>query len=345
MQAASAPGPEQAECKSATDNTIFDHIRKKSKEFPTLMVSKSMDSSYEPLILKKMKISRDQFEVEHGCLHADEATTLDFEPVEPRVSLTNTAEKCRGILGRSSEKSRMLFGIMDSPSEKSTMLSTTPDKSSLRNAGGKESPLEKSKVLSTSAENSLQFAVRGVNSSEKSKMLTTPDKSSLVSAGGKESPLEKSEVVSTSAENSLQFAARHVNSSENSKMLTTPDKSSLVFAGGKDSPLEKSKILISTPVEYPLKKGNPGENPFKTGTPVENSPQFAAQCDSPSKKRKSCISSPLPCLQAVQCTEQVRAAGQPFDIQEYVKEISRSRKNSQGGDPFAGYKSIFSFLY
>jgi ATP-dependent DNA helicase HFM1/MER3 len=114
--------------------------------------------------------------------------------------------------------------------------------------------------------------------------------------------------------------------------------------GGKDSSLEKSKILISTPVEYPLKKGNPGENPFKTGTPVENSPQFAAQRDSPSKKRKSCISSPLPCFQAVQCTE-VRVAGQPFDIQEYVKEISRSRRNSQGGDPFAGYKSIFSFLY
>ncbi|XP_066318886.1 ATP-dependent DNA helicase MER3 homolog isoform X1 [Miscanthus floridulus] len=343
--AASAPGPEQAECKSATDNTIFDHIRKKSKEFPTLMVSKSMDSSYEPLILKKMKISRDQFEVEHGCLHADEATTMDFEPVEPRVSPTNTAEKCRGILGRSSEKSRMLFGIMDSPSEKSKMLSTTPDKSSLQNAGGKESPLEKSKVLSTSAENSLQFAARRVSSSEKSKMLTTPDKSSLVFAGGKESPLEKSEVLSTSAENSLQFAARRVSSSEKSKMLTTPDESSPGFVGGKDSSLEKSKICISTPVEYPLKKGNPGENPFKTGTPVENSPQFAAQRDSPSKKRKSCISSPLPCFQAVQCTEQVRVAAQPFDIQEYVKEISRSRRNSQGGDPFAGYKSIFSFLY
>jgi ATP-dependent DNA helicase HFM1/MER3 len=344
MQAASAPGPEQEECKSATDNTIFDHIRKKSKEFPTLMVSKSMDSSYEPLILKKMKISRDQFEVEHGCLHADEATTMDFEPVEPRVSPTKTAEKCRGILGRSSEKSRMLFGIMDSPSEKSKMLSTTPDKSSLQNAGGKESPLEKSEVLSTSAENSLQFAARRVISSEKSKMLTTPDKSSLVFAGGKESPLEKSEVLSTSAENSLQFAARRVSSSEKSKMLTTPDESSPGSVGGKDSSLEKSKILISTPVEYPLKKGNPGENPFKTGTPVENSPQFAAQRDSPSKKRKSCISSPLPCFQAVQCTE-VRVAGQPFDIQEYVKEISRSRRNSQGGDPFAGYKSIFSFLY
>jgi len=190
----------------------------------------------------------------------------------------------------------MLFGKMDSPSEECKMLSTTPDKSSLQNAGGKESPLEKSKVLSTSAENS------------------------------------------------LQFAARRVSSSEKSKMLTTPDESSPGFVGGKDSPLEKSKILICTPVEYPLKKGNPGENPFKTGTPVENSPQFAAQRDSPSKKRKSCMSIPLPCFQAVQCTKQVGVAGQPFDIQEYCKDILRSRKDSQGGDPFVGYKSIFSFL-
>ena len=173
---------------------------------------------------------------------------------------------------------------------------------------------------------------------------TTPDKSSLQNAGGKESPLEKSKVVSTSAENSLQFAARRVSSSEKSKMLTTPDESSPGFVGGKDSSLEKSKIRISTPVEYPLKKGNPGENPFKTGTPVENSPQFAAQRDSPSKKRKSCISIPLPCFQAVQCTKQVGVAGQPFDIQEYCKDILRSRKDSQGGDPFVRYKSIFSFL-
>ena len=86
MQAASSPGPAEAECKGATDNTIFDHIRKKSKDFPTLMLSKSIDSSYEPRILKKMKISRDQFGVEHGSLHVGEATTIDSDPVEPRFT-------------------------------------------------------------------------------------------------------------------------------------------------------------------------------------------------------------------------------------------------------------------
>nr|ACG46582.1 hypothetical protein [Zea mays] len=117
------------------------------------------------------------------------------------------------------------------------------------------------------------------------------------------------------------------------------------FWAKKDSPSEKSKILINSPVEYPFKKGSPGENPFKTCSPVENSPKFAAQRDSPSEKRKSCISNPLPPFQqAVQCTKQVGVAGQPFDIKEYCKEILRSRNDSQGGDPFAGYKSIFSFL-
>ncbi|PWZ28079.1 ATP-dependent DNA helicase MER3 [Zea mays] len=338
-----APGPAEAECKGATDSTIFDHIRKKSKDFPTLMLSKSMDCSYEPLILKKMKISRDQFGVKHGCLHAGEATTMDFDPVEPRVFPTNTAEKFRGILGRSSERSRMLFGKMDSPFEKSEMLGTTPAESSLRFAGGKDSSLEKNKTLiRTPAENSLQIAARG-KESKVSKVLTNLDKSPLGFAGGKESKM--SNVPSTSAENSLQFAARRVRSSEKSKMLTTPYESSQAFLGEKDSPSEKSKILINSPVEYPFKKGSPGENPFKTCSPVENSPKFAAQRDSPSEKRKSCISNPLPPFQqAVQCTKQVGVAGQPFDIKEYCKEILRSRNDSQGGDPFAGYKSIFSFL-
>ncbi|AQK53655.1 DExH-box ATP-dependent RNA helicase DExH17 [Zea mays] len=338
-----APGPAEAECKGATDSTIFDHIRKKSKDFPTLMLSKSMDCSYEPLILKKMKISRDQFGVKHGCLHAGEATTMDFDPVEPRVSPTNTAEKFRGILGRSSERSRMLFGKMDSPFEKSEMLGTTPAESSLRFAGGKDSSLEKNKTLiRTPAENSLQIAARG-KESKVSKVLTNLDKSPLGFAGGKESKM--SNVPSTSAENSLQFAARRVRSSEKSKMLTTPYESSQAFLGEKDSPSEKSKILINSPVEYPFKKGSPGENPFKTCSPVENSLKFAAQRDSPSEKRKSCISNPLPPFQqAVQCTKQVGVAGQPFDIKEYCKEILRSRNDSQGGDPFAGYKSIFSFL-
>jgi len=279
MQAASTPEPAEAECKSATSNTIFDHIRKKSKDFPTLMLSKSMDSSYEPLILKKMKTSRDQFAVEQ--LHVGDFTPVDSEPAEPGVSPTNTAERCRRILNRTSDVSLMLFaGKRASPSEKSKML-TTPCESSLRFAGEKDSPLGKSKIL-----------------------------------------------IKTPAENSLQLAAKR-----DSKMLTTQDECSLGLAGGKDSPLEKSNILIRTPVE----------NPLKNATPVENS-QFAAKRDSPSEKKKSRFSSPLPCFQAAQCTTQVQAAGQPFNIEQYVKDILRKNKDSESGDSFLNCRSVRLFL-
>ncbi|KAG2659864.1 ATP-dependent DNA helicase MER3 homolog [Panicum virgatum] len=284
MQAASTPEPAEAECKSATSNTIFDHIRKKSKDFPTLMLSKSMDSSYEPLILKKMKTSRDQFAVEQ--LHVGDFTPVDSEPAEPGVSPTNTAERCRRILNRTSDVSLMLFaGKRGSPSEKSKIL-TTPCESSLRFAGEKNSPLGKSKIL-----------------------------------------------IKTPAENSLQLAAKRDSPSGNSKMLTTQDECSLGLAGGKDSPLEKSNILIRTPVE----------NPLKNATPVENS-QFAAKRDSPSEKKKSRFSSPLPCFQAAQCTTQVQAAGQPFNIEQYVKDILRKNKDSESGDSFLNCRSVFSFL-
>jgi len=284
MQAASTPEPAEAECKSATSNTIFDHIRKKSKDFPTLMLSKSMDSSYEPLILKKMKTSRDQFAVEQ--LHVGDFTPVDSEPAEPGVSPTNTAERCRRILNRTSDVSLMLFaGKRGSPSEKSKIL-TTPCESSLRFAGEKDSPLGKSKIL-----------------------------------------------IKTPAENSLQLAAKRDSPSGNSKMLTTQDECSLGLAGGKDSPLEKSNILIRTPVE----------NPLKNVTPVENS-QFAAKRDSLSEKKKSSFSSPLPCFQAAQCTTQVQAAGQPFNIEQYVKDILRKNKDSESGNSFLNCRSVFSFL-
>lgn len=280
MQAASTPVPAEAECKSATSSTIFDHIRKKSKDFPALMVSKSMDSSYEPLILKKMKTSRDQFGVEQSSLHAGGVTPTYSEPAEPRISPTNTAEKCCGILNlnRTSEKSRVLFaGKRDSPSEKTKIL-TTPGESSLRIAGEKDSPLEKSKIL-----------------------------------------------INAPAESSLQSAAKRDSPSEKSKMPAALGECSLGHVGGKHSPLAKSSILIRTP--------------------VENSPQFAAKRVSPSAKRKFCFSSPLPCFQAGQCTEQVRAASQPFNIEEYVKEILVKRKESESDDfPFLNCRSVFSFL-
>jgi ATP-dependent DNA helicase HFM1/MER3 len=223
-----------------------------------------MDSSYEPLILKKMKTSRDQFGAEQSSLHVGDVTPVDSGPAEPGVSPTNTAEKCRRILNRTSEKSCMLF------------------------AGKRDSPLEKSKLL-----------------------------------------------IKAPLENSLQLAAKRDSPSEKSKMPTTLDECSLVLAGGKDSPLEKSSILIRTPVE----------NPFKKGTPVENSPQFTAKRDSPAEKRKFCFSSPpLPCFQAAKLTKQVQAAGQLFNIEEYVKDILEKRKGSESGDSFLNCRSVFSFL-
>uniref|UniRef100_A0A0A9EDF9 Uncharacterized protein n=1 Tax=Arundo donax TaxID=35708 RepID=A0A0A9EDF9_ARUDO len=107
------------------------HTRKKSKHFPTLMLSKSMDSSYEPMTLKKMKTSRDQFGVEQSSLHADGVTPMDSEPIELRLSPVNTAEV--PLVTRTSENSRMPFACkMDSPSEKTKMLHTMQDESSLR---------------------------------------------------------------------------------------------------------------------------------------------------------------------------------------------------------------------
>ncbi|CAL5020883.1 unnamed protein product [Urochloa decumbens] len=407
MHAAPTAEPAETECKSATSNTIFDHIRKKSKVFPTLMLSKSMDSSYEPLILKKMKTSRDQFGVQQSSLHADGATLMDSEPAEPRVSPTNTAEKCRGILNRTSEKSRVLFaGKGDSPSQKSKIL-TTPSESPLLFAGEKDIPLEKSKILiNTPAENSLQLAASSDSPSEKSKMPATLDECSLGFAGGKDSPQDKSNIlIRTPVENpfkkgnpveiSPQFGAKCDSPSEKSKMLATLDECSLGFAGGKDSPQDKSNILIRTPVENPFKKGNPVEispqfgakcdspsekskmlgtldecslgfaggkgsplekrdtpirtpveNPFKKGTPVEIS-QFGAKRDSPSEKRKFSFTRPLPCGQAGQWTKEVRVrpAYQPFNIEEYVKDILRKPKDNENGDPFLNCRSVFSFLY
>uniref|UniRef100_A0A0D9VIC9 DNA 3'-5' helicase n=1 Tax=Leersia perrieri TaxID=77586 RepID=A0A0D9VIC9_9ORYZ len=163
--------PAELECKSATNNTIFDHIRKKSRDFPTLMLSKSMDSSYEPLILKKMKTSGDQFGLDKSSLHADEVTPMYSNRTEAGVSPTNTAERGRDILSRTAVKSSFLFtGRMDSLPEMSKIQSRTQDKASIQLADRKDSSSEKSKTLSkTPDENSLQFVGKMDSSSQKSK--------------------------------------------------------------------------------------------------------------------------------------------------------------------------------
>uniref|UniRef100_A0A0D9YV08 Helicase ATP-binding domain-containing protein n=1 Tax=Oryza glumipatula TaxID=40148 RepID=A0A0D9YV08_9ORYZ len=184
-----ASEPVEAECKSATNNTIFDHIRKKSRDFPTLMLSKSMDSSYEPLILKKMKTSGDQFGLDQSSLHAYEVTPMVFDRTEARVSPTNTDERCRNILTRTAETRSFQFtGKMDSISQKSEILNRTQGKNSTQLAG--KNAFEKSK---TPDENSLHFVGKRDSSSEKSKALSkTPDENSLQFLGKMDSSSEKS---------------------------------------------------------------------------------------------------------------------------------------------------------
>uniref|UniRef100_A0A0E0HD41 DNA 3'-5' helicase n=1 Tax=Oryza nivara TaxID=4536 RepID=A0A0E0HD41_ORYNI len=184
-----ASEPVEAECKSATNNTIFDHIRKKSRDFPNLMLSKSMDSSYEPLILKKMKTSGDQFGLDQSSLHAYEVTPMVFDRTEARVSPTNTDERCRNILTRTAETRSFQFtGKMDSISQKSEILNRTQGKNSTQLAGKKA--FEKSK---TPDENSLHFVGKRDSSSEKSKALSkTPDENSLQFLGKMDSSSEKS---------------------------------------------------------------------------------------------------------------------------------------------------------
>lgn len=214
--AASMPEPAKAECKSATSNTIFDHIRKKSKDFPTLMLSKSMDSSYEPLILKKMKTSRDQFGVERISLQAGGIMPMDSEPAEPRVSPTS-----------------MLFtGKRDNPSEKKIMI--TPGESPLRFSGENDISLEKSKILIDAPdENShLQLAAKRSSPSEKSKVLTTLDECSLGLAGGKGSPLEKSNIlIRTPVENPFRKGTPAENSPLAAKRDGLSEKRKFSFSG------------------------------------------------------------------------------------------------------------------
>ncbi|CAD5190489.1 unnamed protein product, partial [Musa acuminata subsp. malaccensis] len=47
------PEPSETECKTKSIEIIFEHIRKKSKSFPTLLTSKVMDYTCQPLVLRR----------------------------------------------------------------------------------------------------------------------------------------------------------------------------------------------------------------------------------------------------------------------------------------------------
>ncbi|MQM20398.1 hypothetical protein Taro_053420 [Colocasia esculenta] len=78
------PGEKQG--KSSTEQSVFDHIRKKSKNFPLLLTSKSMDSSYEPLILKRRRAPHDQFALDPHILERETVILTDSDSEPPRPS-------------------------------------------------------------------------------------------------------------------------------------------------------------------------------------------------------------------------------------------------------------------
>ncbi|XP_020099758.1 ATP-dependent DNA helicase MER3 homolog isoform X4 [Ananas comosus] len=62
-----------------TDEMVFDHIRKKSKNFPTLLPSKAMAATYEPEILTRKRTPKNQFELNQSGLHVDDVIMIDSE--------------------------------------------------------------------------------------------------------------------------------------------------------------------------------------------------------------------------------------------------------------------------
>jgi ATP-dependent DNA helicase HFM1/MER3 len=281
-----------------------------------------MDSSYEPLILKKRKTSRGQIGFEDNALDAGEVTPMDSESIEARVSPTNTAEKCRRILNGTSGKSHVLFaGTRNSPSEKGKMLiATSSNENSVVFVCKGDSPLEKIKALcrtpdespfrKTPYESCPQFASKsdgpfGKSEScpaEKKTLIAITEESPAGFEGKRDSPLEKIKAMCrTSDQNSLQFAVKSDSSSEKSKILiATPEESPAGFAGKRDSPLEKIKVMSRTSDQNSLQfaaksdgsSGNSNicrydKSMMMIATPEENPAAFAAKKGSPLEKIKA----------------------------------------------------------
>ncbi|XP_020251478.1 ATP-dependent DNA helicase MER3 homolog [Asparagus officinalis] len=74
---------DETESRSKAADTIFDHIRKKSKNFPTLVTSRGMDASHHPLILTRKFTSKNQCTSDESDFSKGSAVILiDSEPSE-----------------------------------------------------------------------------------------------------------------------------------------------------------------------------------------------------------------------------------------------------------------------
>ncbi|WOL03863.1 ATP-dependent DNA helicase [Canna indica] len=87
--------PQETECKTKSEDIIFDHIRKKSKTFPTSLTSTLMDYSCQPLILRKDNAFEKQgFKIETDL---NNIIVIDCEPTETSYQLKEDVSKKQGI--------------------------------------------------------------------------------------------------------------------------------------------------------------------------------------------------------------------------------------------------------
>ncbi|XP_072981151.1 ATP-dependent DNA helicase MER3 homolog isoform X1 [Typha angustifolia] len=103
------PEAGETECKSKTEERIFDRIRKKSKSFPTLLSSKAMASSYQPLILKRKCPQENHFELDQSDVHVDDVVLIEEECNETSLKFRGAVETVEQDDGRFSGISNILY--------------------------------------------------------------------------------------------------------------------------------------------------------------------------------------------------------------------------------------------
>lgn len=81
--------PGEMDTKPKMVETIFNHIRRKSKSFPDLITLKTRDPSHQPLILTEVNTSMDQSALDSSRIQKDSVILIDSEPAETIVTSIN----------------------------------------------------------------------------------------------------------------------------------------------------------------------------------------------------------------------------------------------------------------
>lgn len=93
-----APKPRETEFKTISEDMVFNHIRKKSKTFPSITTSSTIDYSCQPLVLRRVDTSKRQgFEFKADLntiiLIDSESTDEDSQKLNHPTSFSTDTEK------------------------------------------------------------------------------------------------------------------------------------------------------------------------------------------------------------------------------------------------------------